>query len=302
MYIYIKETKYDEELIKNIDMPIFFKKLIIKLKKIFNIITIKKIDELHCLYIIPKIRNIKIIERIIEKNDSAKIVLSKELKQYEKQLNLKNENKIIMFVYDILKYIMEKSNVKLELQNVYILANEYNQTNLNIIKYLVNKVKTVNIVTNNIKKYNTLEEKLYNEQGILITVANNKNKTLKRANFIINLDFNNEEINNYKINRNSIIINCIKEKIQILYFQGIIINNIDIFIEEKSEYGLIYKEFDKIDIYDIFYNIGLKYEDIIEKIAQNKIKIINLIGNNGIIPEKEILNMRKNIDKLQKLD
>lgn len=53
---------------------------------------------------------------------------------------------------------MNKINSKLELQNLYILANEYNEQNLEIIKYLLDKVKTINIVTNNTKKYNLLEE------------------------------------------------------------------------------------------------------------------------------------------------
>ena len=299
MYIYIKEAKNREDLIKKVDMPKFFEKIIINFKKVFNIITIKKIDELHYLYIIPKIRNAKIIEGIIKKKGKAKIVLSKELKKYEKQLNLENENKIIVyFLYNILEYIMNITDMKIELQNLYILANEYNEKKLQIIKYLAAKVKTVNIVTNNVKNYNILEEKLYKEQGILITVANNKNKTLKRAKIIINLDFNNEEINSYKINRTSIIINCVKEKMQISYFQGIIINNIDIFIEKKEIFRQLYREFNEIDIYNSLKINKTNYIENINEIQQDKIKIKNLVGNNGIIDVKEIANIQKNLDKI----
>lgn len=288
MYIYIKEAKKDEELIKNLNLPKLLKKFIIKIKKAFNIILIKQIDKIHFLYIIPKVNNIKIIENIIKKNNNAKIVLSKELKKYEKQLNIKNNRTIIYFVYDILQYIMNKTNEELQLQKIYILANEYNEVNLNIIRNLIDKAKTINIVTENVNKYASLEEKLYNEQGILITVSNNKNKTLRKAEFIINLDFNNEDFKKYKINRNSLIINCNNQKIQIQYFQGIIINNIEIDIEEKEEYSEIYKEFEKLDIYQSFED----YNNISKKAT-----LVNLIGNNGIINEKEILNLRKNIDK-----
>ena len=108
MYIYIKKLKNDEELAQNIDMPKFIKKIVIKLIKFFNIITVKKIDELHYLYIIPK-ENINIIQKIINKNSKEKIILSKELKKYEKELNLsKKGSKIVFFVYDILKYIANK--------------------------------------------------------------------------------------------------------------------------------------------------------------------------------------------------
>ena len=119
MYIYIKKLKNDEELAQNIDMPKFLKKIVIKLIKFFNIITVKKIDELHYLYIIPK-ENIKIIQKIINKNSKEKIILSKELKKYEKELNLsKKGSKIVFFVYDILKYITNNLNIKIELQNIY---------------------------------------------------------------------------------------------------------------------------------------------------------------------------------------
>lgn len=298
MYIYIKELKNDEELIKNIDMPNVLKKIIIKIKKIFNIVTVKKINRLNYLYIIPKVNNIKKIERIIKKNQKSKIILSKNLKKYEKELNLIKENKIIRyFIYDILQYITQISNTKIELQNLYILSNEYNRKNIEIIRYLIDKVKTVNIVTSNISKYSKLEEKIYSEEGLLITVTNNKKKGLKKSEIIINLDFDNETISKYKINRNAIIINCTNEKIETLkYFQGIIINNLEISIKEKEE-NLLYNEFDSIDIYENLLNDNVQYIENISKNKENKVKVLKVIGNNGTINEKEILNIRKNLDK-----
>ena len=41
MYIYIKTLKKDEELLVNPNIPKIIQKIIIKFKKIFNIITIK---------------------------------------------------------------------------------------------------------------------------------------------------------------------------------------------------------------------------------------------------------------------
>lgn len=299
MYIYIKKLKDEEELAQNIDMPKFFEKIVIKLIKFFNIITVKKIDELHYLYIIPR-ENIKIIQKIINKNSKEKIILSKELKKYEKQLNLsKKENKVKFFIYDILKYITNKINIKIEFQNIYILANQYNKENIEIVKYLYNKVKTINIVTNSIGKYSKLEEKIYNEEGILITITNNKNKGLKRANFIINLDFDNEDIKNYNINMNSIIINCTNNKIDVLkYFQGIIINNIEIKIEQIEENKELYKEFDKREIYNSFQNEKGTYIEAINRIKNDKVEVESLVGMSGKIEVKELLNIRKNLDKM----
>lgn len=304
MYIYIKELKTDGELAKNIDMPLFFKKIVIRFVKKFNIITINKIDELHYLYIIPKVNNIKKIQKIVNKKNKETIILSKELKKYEKKLNLnKKESTIKFFVYNILEYIANKLEIKIELQNLYILVNNYNKNNIEIIKYLSHKVRTVNIVTNNINKYSKLEEQLYNEEGTLITITNNKNKGLKRANFIINLDFDNETIANYKINMNSIIINCTNNKIDTLrYFQGIIINDICIKLEESEENKFLYKEFDKREIYDSFQDKSKNYMETISKIEQDKVQILSLIGMSGNIDVKELVNIRKNLDKIKKLD
>lgn len=219
MYIYIKTLKKDEELTNNKNIPIFLQKIIIKLKKQFNLVTVKKIDEKHHLYIIPKKNSIKLIKKIVAKNNTEKVIFSKDLKKYEKEFNLEDKN-ISIFIPKILQYIMDTMDKKLELQNIYFLVNEYNERNIEIIRYMIDKMKTVNIVTNNIGKFKILEEKIYNEKGILITVTNNKNKSLKRASYIINLDFNNENIKEYRIVPNTIIINCINEKLEILkYFQ-----------------------------------------------------------------------------------
>lgn len=283
MYIYIKELKEDEEIEKNINMPKFLKKIIIKFIKIFNIITINKIDETHFLYIIPKVNNMNSIKKIINKNKSNKIFLSKDLKKYEKYVyQIENKKNIDLYVCEILEYIMEKIDRKLQLQNIYILVNTYNAQNISLITKLVNKVKTVNIVTQNISKYKILENKMYENDGTLITINNNKQKALKKANFIINLDADSKDIENYKINKESIIINCSNENIILKYFQGIIINNIKI----KRDNNILYNEFDEIDIYNSF-----------KKTEIEEIKIINLIGTNGIINSKEWENVQKNIDK-----
>ena len=55
------------------------------------------------------------------------------------------------------------------------------------------------------------------------------------------------------MNMNSIIINCTGNKIDVLkYFQGIIINDIEIKIEDIEENKELYKEFDKTEIYSSF--------------------------------------------------
>ena len=302
MYVYIKEAKRDEELIKNVDRPIWIKNIIIKLKRIFNIIVEKELDKSHILYIIPKVKNIDKIRKIIEKNRKAQIILSKDLKKYEKQIYKESKNKTLRYyIYDILKFLLNKINRKIELENIYILANQYNDSNLEVMNYLIDKVKTVNIVTNNIKKYKQYEENVYEKEGIILTVTNNKNKSLRNAKYIVNLDFLGENIIKYKINRNAIIINCASEKIEKLNcFEGIVISNIEIKLEEKEELKEFYKEFEKLEIYESIENKETKYKKCIEQIKKDKIEIKALIGNNGKISLKEIVNVQNKCENFTK--
>ncbi len=286
MYIYLKELNNDNELQFQKNIPIFLKKIIIKIIKVFNITVIQNIENNNYLYIIPRISNVGNIKKIIKKSKAKKVILSKKLKKYSKELEIEEDNKIPQyFIYKILKYIQKITQVEIETQSIYFLTNVYNTQNIETITYLVENLKTVNIVTNKIKEYSKLEEKLYNN-GNLIAVTNNKKKALRKANFIVNLDLNEEEISKYNINRKSIIINCTNKKISKLKcFEGIIINNIQI----NNENNILNNYFDYIDILENYELKNKNYKECI-KIAE-KVKIINLIGNNGIIDTKEMKNV-----------
>ena len=255
MYIFIRKIKDDKEFdVQNLDMPIFIRKIIIIVNKLFKKTIIKKIDKLHYLYLIycPKSKknNCFYIERkirnIIKDNPKAKIILSKELQEYGNRLDIKKENKIIKyFLIDLLKYIVNIRDEELESKNVAILADEYNMINCNIIKTISEKVKTLTVVTNNIKNYRKLEEILYEENAMLITITNNKKKALKKIDFIINLDFDIKQIEEYYIRRDAIIVNCSCNSLNIAYFQGIIINDVELKItdDRKEKYKLLLRGF-----------------------------------------------------------
>ena len=288
MHIYVKELSNDNELKFQKNIPKFLKCIIIKLIKIFNIIVIQNIKNDEYLYIVPRISNLKKIKKVLKKSKAKKVILSKKLKKYSKELGIEENNKISKyFIYNILKFIQNITNIEIELQSIYFVTNVYNTENIQTITNLAQNIKSVNVVTNKIKDYNRLEKKLY-DSGNLIAVTNNKRKSLRKANFIINLDLTNEELNSYSINRNSIIINCANEKIsKLACFNGIVINNIQ--IEDKD--NEFENSFDYIDILVNHILKGKTYDEGINIIKN--VRIINLVGNNGIIDKKEILNMEK---------
>ena len=67
------------------------------------------------------------------------------------------------------------------------------------------------IVTENIEKLKKLEDRA-EENLEMLAVLNNKRKSLARAKYIINFDFNRENINQYNINRTAVLLNLYKRR------------------------------------------------------------------------------------------
>lgn len=123
----------------------------------------------------------------------------------------------------------------------------------------------------------------------MITISNNKRKSLYKSDIIINIDFVEEDINKFILNKKAIIINIEdKVKIRSKSFYGININYYNIqFNDEINNKYLDNKMFSK----EIFYESSLYKKgniyDIYSRIKKDNVKICNLIGNNGIINETE---------------
>ena len=47
---------------------------------------------------------------------------------------------------------------------------------------------------------------LYEKEGILIIISNNQKKSLVKSQIILNIDFNKEVLNRYKINENAVTV------------------------------------------------------------------------------------------------
>ena len=129
-------------------------------------------------------------------------------------------------------------------------------------------------------------------------MSNNKRKSLKKARWVINLDFEMNELKNYALYRNAFILNMTEEKqMKIPAFEGIIIQKIELTVKEKLQQewkamGLDSQVFDIIDLYETCVQKQSDYFQNVRKLEENGVKIINLIGNNGRIGQKEILEKK----------
>lgn len=271
----------------------------LRLKRIFNIINLRQVDErIICKLPIRKNQelNVKkqklIIDKILENNNIKYAVLSKAL---EKNIKLKDEllmhniavldgNKLFnLLLYDIINEIYNIANKKMETGKIAILVNNCSSDDIENIIRLAKKVKKINIITKNIQKFKKIEEYLYEELGIIMQVSNNMNKDLENAEIILNIDFSKDLIS--KLPRKCIIIN-INNKIKTMQkkFSGININNFAINIPEK----IVLQGYDNNIVYES-YIVEKDYDQAIQQLKNDNIKVIDLIGNNGKINKKEFI-------------
>ena len=204
-----------------------------KIRKIFNIV---ELEQNRVILPITKseIENGKISqkkEEILAKNIVNKlknaignnIILSKEIKKQKNLVNyLYSQNMNIIdgkWLFGILSdeaitYVVNKKKMKKEKLNVSILVNDVEDYVLENIKLIVRKYKRVNIVTNHLEKFKKIEKEIFEKDGIMVTVTNNKKKSLSKSNVILNYDFPTELINKYKIYDEAIILN-VKQNVSI---------------------------------------------------------------------------------------
>lgn len=236
-----------------------------------------------------KDRNISLKEKTVSKDWKP----LKE-KQKQNQINLPISRKVKLLngkglmpylIKEILEYIMEKQNTKTQLEDIYFCIKESNPIYIQNIYNLTPYFKTVNIITPNITKFQKMADKIEEAEGSMITIINNKKKSLKKAQWIVNFDFTKEELKSYTIFRRAIIL-AIKSdgEYDNICFEGALIQ------KAKIDTSTEIKEF--FERYHLLGNCSLEvlYESLInekqglikvkQKMEQDQIKVIKLYGSN----------------------
>lgn len=285
------------------------------LNNIFSGIEIKRFDNHYVLTVSRKKKDKdKIKKRLIKyikKLEIDALVFSKELEKRFKpeicemlqleKVQILNGKKLMEFMeFEIVKYVLNKQKKNMKQEEIYIIFKKCSNLDLNFLKRFIEGFRIVNIVTNDLERLKNVQDNLLENDGILISVSNNKRKALKRAKYILNINLNKEELEKYRINRDAIIIN-IQENVKYggSGFDGININyfNIKCPDEYMETFEQIGDDFDLVQLYEsILLNDNIqkkKIEDTYERIERDDIKITNLIGNNGIISDEELKKIRE---------
>lgn len=293
--LYVKEIKDVREIFYD-KYSNWLNYIIYFIKYIFCVLTIKG-EKCYIPY--KCLKNsfiIKLIVIMLEKQNCT-IVLSKQLLENIEFMNDIIGKKVayvdgnVLFNYNvlnILKYIAKIKGKDIKQIEVSILVNNISNANINMIKYLSMSLKRLNIVTNQLDKFRRIEDELQEELGISILVTNSKRKSLLKAEIIINLDFAEDILALYQMNRNAIVIQKEKQSINKKSFNGINVVDYDI-IFKKMEEDDFYNDFENKDVLLSYIDTSKMYVDIINKLDCYDVRVVNLIGHNGVINSKELL-------------
>ena len=291
--------------LKEIDKSLYLNKITLKIqywfKRVFNIIKKVKIENVEIWNLpIKSDDNIKKIQKVFAKflNSENVYVLSQNLEN-KKIYNVLNDKEIKylktgkikkLLSIKILEYILSIQKRKIQNTEVNILVKESSNINSYIIEEIAKNALNVKIISNNMYKFKKIEEKLYDEYGIAIQFSNSYKKSLSKSNIIINLDFDEIDLNEYLIYDRAIIINCINQNIKIKskLFNGVVINSVNISFNQELK-----DKFKTLGLYNDFSSLillasVLEQENYKTDINNYLVKIKNIYGNNGQISKNEL--------------
>lgn len=264
------------------------KKIFKKTELLQNTIIINQ--DIEKIKLRKKIKIIKKINRILEMNKCKTVLLSKDIKKDEELVNLLYSNNINiidgktifkMKMIEVLEYILKRKNISCNDAKLAIISNTVNSFLKNNTMILAKKVKELTIATNKRKEFKKIDEVLCDE-GIIITITNNRKKGIIKSDIILNIDIPKEIINLYNIKDDAIIVNFEENvKIRKKRFAGVIIDGykskLDVKDVVKNEeimrYSLLKSENE--EKYD--FNEILEYYYLLGKIDTEDIKICKLI-------------------------
>ena len=238
----------------------------------------------------------KKVDKILKRTKSNKLVLSKEI-----QKNDAFQNMLYTYGYDIAKgdwlfeglsanildYIVNNKKIIKEECQTSVLVNELKDYTLHNIKILASNFKNLNIVTSHIEKFKNIEQNIMDENGLIITVTNNKKKSLLKSRIILNIDFPSELLNKYNIFDEAIIVNIHnKVKINKKRFNGLIINDYDISVCNEiieQSVGMQANKYFTKQVYEANFYKNMTFQDFYKKIKKDKCKITQLFCLNGTV-------------------
>ncbi len=307
--IYFELGLCDEDYLTEKEIRLFWRisRIVWNIKTGLGILVKKKVDN-KIVYVIPKINNkfLKKINKVLKVTGKNQICISDELYYKDEFLNLIKNNDIKIcdgawaFRYcleNILNYIMEITNEDFNEKEIAFLVDNDYELAIEYIKIFSSRFKLITVVTNNIVGFSKVSDRLLKNEGIDINLVNNYRKSLNKSDIIVNLDFTEKEIRKYTLNNKVIFVNFgNKYEINHRKFEGVNITNCQISMPHKYlKYAECFKNFNYFKVYESFIKKKTSISNILNEIKKDKIEILFLENENGMIRNEDFLRINAKI-------
>ena len=293
----------------------FFFEMVVWLKYITNSITVKQIQG-GILLILPfsiekcdeKLpKAMKHVQKLTKNYQITSLVLAEELKKssyflekeniFQKQVHIIDGKGLMPYLLkEMIEYILKIQQKPIELEDIYLCMKQNSKIHLDNIYYLTHYFKTVNIVTPNITTFQKMADTIEEKEKIVITVSNNKKKSLKRARIIVNFDFEEKEFKKYTIFRRAILITLNNSNpYEGIGFDGIQIRHIGVDIGKElkdffSKYHLL-ETCSLTSLCESLINHKQEFLQVKKQLKKEKVEVVKLYGTKGKIEKKQYLDL-----------
>lgn len=247
--------------------PYIIKKILCFIRKFFGLPIKERIDGKEIVLISKFNKKVaKKLEKIFKIDVTKNVCICEKLRENkefmdflkEKELNIMDGRWLFKYlICDVSEFICNKFSIIPEKQEISILVDEPNIIVFETIKRLSSIFKNVNVITNKIRKFDKLEEELYEEKGVVLNITNNFKKACLNSKIIINYNLDEKEFGKVRFGANSIVINLEKNiEVKQSNFRGECIDFYSINLPYK--YRKIYKRLNN-------FNSSILYESLIYK-------------------------------------
>lgn len=283
--------------------------LVVQIKKWFCIITVKEIYS-GLIFILPFTcsqatkgsikKAIPKLKKLMKRYEISTLVISENLKKddeflkafqdkskMDKKVHILNGKEIMPYlIKDIIEYILQKQDKNIELEDLHLLITQNKMEYKENIEFLAKYFKTINIITPYISNYQKIADELEKKYSALITVTNNKKKSLRKAKWIVNFDMPAKEMKKYTIYRSAAIIYLENSEIyEQNSFDGIHICKAGIDVSQEIKDFFISKYLINQCPITILYETTLfnnqSFLKIRKQMEKDKVRIVKLYGSKG---------------------
>lgn len=308
--VYIKLENNMDKFMENSNLPKSIRKMSFKSKCRNGKFKIEKLENVDFIIlpqwnqkVLRKLKNVANIRCWKNVCVSDNLRKEKEFIKFAKENNLKVMDGKWLFknmVDQVLEYLVMAKDEVLVNQEITILCHTLDETIVEKIKEICVKVKICNILTNQTKQFQKLEEEVYQTNGIVLNVSKNYKRVACKSNIVINFDFPKRDFEKCIFAKTAYFIN-VGKNMQLdgkdLNQRNIIFLGIDM-PEKYVEYLEVLEGFNSSILYESFIYKKTSYQNIKKELLGDDAKILYLKDSNQKLLTNSNLNLPKTLDKM----